>query len=252
MGLLALGIDNPNTDDDIQLVPFDEFCSTSAMDQFLSSQDHCNVCSETSVYIVLAILITIAAYIPTFTSNILRLYNQYDMNCTKTASGCWSLLSILGYITVYYCYNYICLPSLYYNELVLYAYDTSTSDGTIISSSYTIDYDEDGVINKSDYDTVIVDFLWNIGPGQILFLVGFGLKIIDFICNCCIATPIITRSREEQWEYENLSLMQSENNNKMDMDKGSSPALSVAGAKIEGDNYVDHGDDDDNSTQEVV
>ena len=252
MGLLALGIDNCNTDDDIQLVPFGKFCSTSGMDQFLSPQDHCNVCSEISIYIVLALLITTAAYIPTFTSNILRLYNQYDMNCTKTAGGCWSLLSILGYITVYYCYNYICLPLLSYNELVTYAYDTSTSDGTIISSSYTTDYDEDEVINKSDYDTVTVDFLWNIGPGQILFLVGFGLKIIDFICNCCIATPTITRSREEQWEYENLSLVESDNNNKMDMDIGSSPALLVAGAKIEGDNYVDHGDDDDDSTQEVV
>ncbi|OEU23713.1 hypothetical protein FRACYDRAFT_233889 [Fragilariopsis cylindrus CCMP1102] len=117
MGLLALGIDNSNTDDDIQLVPFGKFCSTSGMDKFLSPQDHCNVCSGISIYIVLALLITTAAYIPTFTSNILRLYNQYDMNCTKTAGGCWSLISILGYITVYYCYNYICSPLLSYNEL---------------------------------------------------------------------------------------------------------------------------------------
>ena len=36
------------------------------------------------------------------------------------------------------------------------------------------------------------------------------------------------------------------------MDIGSSPALLVAGANIEGDNYVDHGNDDDDSTQEVV
>ena len=137
--------------------------------------------------------------------------------------------------------------------IVTYAYDTSTSDGTIISSSYTTDYDEDEVINKSDYDTVTVDFLWNIGPGRILFLVGFGLKIIYLICNCCITTPTITRSREEQWEYDNLSLVESDNNNnKMDFDIESSPALLVAGAKIEGDNYVDHGDDDDDSTQEVV
>ena len=136
--------------------------------------------------------------------------------------------------------------------IVTYAYDTSTSDGTIISSSYTTDYDEDEVINKSDDDTVTVDFVWNIGPVQILFPVGFGLKIIDFICNWCIATPTITRSREEQWEYENLSLVQSDSNNKMDVDIGSSPALLVAGTKIEGDNYFDHGDDDDNSTQEVV
>ena len=51
------------------------------------------------------------------------------------------------------------------------------------SSSCTTDYDEDEVINKSDDDTVTVDFVWNIGPVQILFPVGFGLKIIDFICN---------------------------------------------------------------------
>ena len=38
----------------------------------------------------------------------------------------------------------------------------------------------------------------------------------------------------------------------MDVDIGSSPALLVAGTKIEGDNYFDHGDDDNNSTQEVV
>jgi hypothetical protein len=155
------------------------------------------------------------------------------MNCTKTASGFWSLLSILGYITVYYCYNYICLPSLYYDESVLYGYDTTTTDGTIISLSYTIDYDEDEVINKSDNDIVAVDFQWNIGPGQILFMVGFGLKIVDFICNCCIVTPTIIRSKEEQWEYEHLSSIQSENNSKIDMDRRSSPAVSVAGGENE-------------------
>ena len=44
-----MGIDNPETDDDNQLVPSGKFCSTSGMDQFLSPQDHCNVCSEISI-----------------------------------------------------------------------------------------------------------------------------------------------------------------------------------------------------------
>ena len=52
---------------------------------------------------------------------------------------------------------------------------------------------------------VAVNFDWRMGTGQICFLSAFGLKCIDLLCNCCVATPIITRDRDEQWKYERLS-----------------------------------------------
>jgi len=210
MGLRALGIDNPNTgssSDAINIISFDNFCTTVGMEQFLPLEE-CDVCAHTNVYIILALLVTMAAYVPTFISCLLRLYNQYDMNFCKTSSGFWSLVSLIGYLSIFYCYNYRCLSSLYEGPVI---YNYTTGNVVVIDNDDLYDNDN----NNNNNASVLVDFQWSMGTGQILFMVGFFLKIIDLISNCCIATPTITRSREEQWDYENV-VFDYEEKNKID------------------------------------
>jgi hypothetical protein len=93
------------------------------------------------------------------------------------------VVSLAGYGLAFYYYNYVCLASFHQGQVL---YD---SNRNVVS--------EGGV--------VVVDFDWKMGTGQICLLAGFGLKCINFLCNCCVATPIITRDRVEQWKYERLS-----------------------------------------------
>jgi len=243
MGLLALGIDNPNISGGggggITMVAFTDFCTTAGMEQFLPQED-CNVCADTSVYIVMGFLVTMAAYLPTFATGILRLYRHYDVNCQKCSAGVWSALSLIGYITVLYYYHRVCLASLYEGQVIY------TSDGTVYEVS-SIDYYPRGYNNNN---TVLVDFQWKAGVGQILFMIGFALKIIDFICNCCIATPTITRTREQQWEYEDISLLLAETMDDREDDPAAAGAAAAAMGR--GDDTGDVGVNDDDDDDELV
>lgn len=191
LGLLALGIDNPKAAvGGTIVVGFQHFCTTPGMEQFLLPED-CNRCTSATVWIVLGFFLATMAYLPSFAIGIGRLCKNYDANCSKVAAGLWSLVSLSGYWMVLSCYYTACLGSLFEGE-VLY-----TSDGAIY---------EEGTLeqNPRQEEQVLLraDFEWKAGAGQVLFLIGLALKIIDFLANCCIATPAITRSRELQWDYE--------------------------------------------------
>ncbi|KAG7340494.1 hypothetical protein IV203_024037 [Nitzschia inconspicua] len=125
LGLQALSINN-----DV-VVAYDDFCTTPGMEQFLPMEE-CNTCNDTTLYVMIGMLVTIVAYAPTLAIDCLRIYNDYDVNCQKIVSLVWC-------------------------------------------------------------------------PDKFVFFVGFGMKAVDLLCNLCVATPTITRNREEQWTYERLS-----------------------------------------------
>jgi hypothetical protein len=191
LGLLALGIDNQKASvGGTIVVGFHDFCTTPGMEQFLLPED-CNRCTNATIWIVLGFFLATMAYLPTFSIGIGRFCKNYDANCSKVAAGLWSLVSLSGYWMVLSCYYMACLGSLFEGD-VLY-----TSDGAI--------YEEQTLENnprQEEQQLLRADFEWKVGAGQILFLIGLTLKIIDFASNCCIATPAITRSRELQWDYE--------------------------------------------------
>ncbi|KAL3922680.1 MAG: hypothetical protein SGILL_002077 [Bacillariaceae sp.] len=181
LGLQALSVQ------DGTVVAYKGFCTAPGMEQFLPPQD-CNACHETSLYVIIGLVVAMAAYLPTLFTDCLRIYQDYDVNCQKTTAFVWSLVSLAGYGLVYYYYTYVCLASFYQGSIL---YD---NDGNVVEE------------NASGGEAVVVvDFAWKMGTGQMCILAGFGLKAIDFLCNCCVATPIISRDREEQWKYERLS-----------------------------------------------
>lgn len=194
LGLLALGVTNPNlsedANDDIAMIGFRDFCSTPGM-ELLVPMGSCDRCAGSEVLVGLGFFLAVFAYLPTIIMGFLRLYKHYDTNCQKVSAGLWSFLGLVGYSMVIASYYEQCLSSMFQGD-VLYS-----SDGQMY----------EGIVDNPEDMNVKVTFDWRAGVGQILFLIGFGLKIIDFVCSCCcVATPPITRSRELQWKYEVLSM----------------------------------------------
>jgi hypothetical protein len=186
LGLLALGIENPTVPvGGTIVVGFRNFCKTPGTEQFLIPGE-CNRCANVDVWIVLGFFLATVSYVPIFAIGIGRLYRNYDANCSKVAAGIWSLISLSGYLIVLACFHSSCLESMFAGE-ALY-----TSEGSVYMGS---------PVNGGE-EIIRANFKWKMGVGQILFLIGAGLKVLDFLFNCCIATPAITRSRELQWEYE--------------------------------------------------
>jgi len=182
VGLQAVLVSSSST---ASPIPYDEFCDTPGMEQLVPPED-CNVCADVSLYLWIGMLVAMVAYLPTVASDCLRLHSSYDVNCQKTVACFWSLISLAGYGLVYHYFEYVCLAS-FFRGPVMYS-----ANGIVVEEG-----ESTGVVK--------VDFEWKLGTGQICLYVGFFLKAIDLLCNCCLVTPAITRSRKEQWEYERLS-----------------------------------------------
>jgi hypothetical protein len=198
LGLQALGVNNPNsagvgasssTMTAGAVIPFDEFCTSQGTDQLMSLQN-CDACSEASLYLLVGMLVTLVAQLPTFATDYLRLYTNYDVNCQKVSATLWGIVCLAGYGVVYYYFHYVCAASFYTGQIQY------TVNGTLVETL---------VDPTSGIGIVVVDFDWKVGPGQICLLVGFGLKALQMVCNCCVSTPTITRNRTEQWKYETKS-----------------------------------------------
>ena len=197
LGLNAMVVDNPNLEasgiDPVTLIAYKDFCTLYyddntlgtgivgndnelyGMEQFLKSKDGCNDCHESSLYTTIGILVAAVTQLFTMKHNVTRIYRSYDMNCVKCSTLLWSVLGLGGYATTVY-FFWICWSSF--------------NDDTVFYSR--------GALSAS------VTFFWTVGTGQLCFFVAFGLKIMEFVCNCLLPTPSITRSLEEQWKYENL------------------------------------------------
>jgi hypothetical protein len=189
LGLRAAAFDNPSTFGQ-RLVPYDRFCDLvnngGGLDNYMSS-DKCDQCSQVSFQLLLGVLIATVSFVPTIWIDLLRAYSNFDVNCQKVLSTVLSLISIAGCIFTYHQFTNECLNSFFDNNI---SYDTS---GSVIS---------DG---SSKERAVTVNFEWDWGAGATLLFAALGLKFIQFVCNCCIPTPRITRDLGDQEDYEKLA-----------------------------------------------
>ena len=197
LGLNAMAIDNPNLEasgvDPVSLIAYKDFCTLYydvnnlgpgivgndneryGTEQFLKSKDNCNDCHESSLYTTIGILVAASTQLLTMKHNITRMYRSYDMNCVKCSTLLWSVIGLAGYALTVYFFS-ICWSSF--------------NDDTVFYSR--------GALSAT------VTYIWTVGTGQLCFFVAFGLKIIESVCNCLLPTPLITRSIDEQWQYESL------------------------------------------------
>lgn len=126
------------------------------------------------------------SYIPNFTTDILRIYSNYDVNCQKFLASTFSWISLATAIYTWVHYRKGCFDSL----------NTKIPLVSINILKLCRSLEADDLL-------FVVIFKWQAGAGQICLAVATFLKIIDIVINIMVQTPIIiTRDHLEQVEYE--------------------------------------------------
>lgn len=111
LGLRAALFNNPNTYGE-QLIPFDQFCDLMdrGLEMYMDPKE-CGECNRVSDQLFTAILIALVAYIPTISTDVLRMYGNYDVNCQKFWAGFMSLFTLAGCVLCYFQFTNACLAS---------------------------------------------------------------------------------------------------------------------------------------------
>lgn len=143
----------------------------------------CNNCEEISRRIVPSLFLSMLSYIPNFSTDILRMYSNYDVNCQKFLASTFSWISLATAIYTWVNYRKGCFDSLKMEP-------------------FAINQDFERVDIDSDDVFLIVRYRWSAGLGQICLGIATFLKIIDILFNIMVRTPTITRDHLEQVEYE--------------------------------------------------
>jgi hypothetical protein len=207
LGLRAVALDNPNHiqfgGNEQVVVSFDQFCDLTdlGLEKYMDPAD-CDQCNDVSMQLFIAIVVALVAYIPTLFIDTLRMYENYDVNCQKVLATLISACTLAGCILTYIQYTEVCLES-FYEGAVSYA-----RDGKVVDSAGSFE----------ETVAIVINFDWRYGNGMICLFAGFGCKVIDLLCNCFIPTPMITRDRNLQEEYEKLVEDESSSEDESDED----------------------------------
>jgi hypothetical protein len=191
LGLRGAALSLPNYDAPV-VIPFTDFCDLPGeeLGRYLNQgnsdgEDICGVCESVSRAMVWSLMFSVVTFLPSFSTNILRLYSNYDVNCQKGFSTLFASVTVLLSLITLLKYNNTCFAAFY---------------------SGTVPFDEN--LNPLDDDNTppffSVDFDWSIGPGLLCLYFGTMLKAIDIFVNLLVPSPSIARDKREQMEYELL------------------------------------------------
>jgi hypothetical protein len=204
LGLRAVALDNPNHlqfgGDEQLVIKFDQFCDLTdqGLEKYMDPAD-CDQCNDVSMQLFIAIVVAVVTYIPTLFIDTLRMYENFDVNCQKVLATLISAITLAGCILTYIQYTEVCLES-FYEGAVSYA-----RNGQVVEAG-------------SAFEAIVINFDWRIGNGMICLFAGFGCKVIDLLCNCFVPTPMITRDRNLQEEYETFMADESGDEDSTDHD----------------------------------
>lgn len=149
--------------------------------------EQCQSCADSSSGLITTLVMSVISVLPTITTDVLRMYPNYDVNCQKFFGTIISTISMLLSILTYYKYTNECF-SVFYEGVVPYYLNQTVATGEF--------FDDEPIVETY--------FGWTAGPGVICMFVATGLKIIDIIAMLMVPTPQITRDHELQKEYERL------------------------------------------------
>jgi hypothetical protein len=186
LGLRAATLDLVNADGPI-VVTFDEFCDlpTESLARYLDDPDEtCGTCQEVSKSMVLTVILSCVTFIPSFSTDVLRMYSNYDVNCQKGFSTLFAAASLLLSLNTLLKYNRNCFAAFYSGVVPFNENFEAVEDAT--TAAYQVDFD------------------WSMGPGLICLYVGTVLKAVDIACNIIVPSPQIARDIKKQWEYETM------------------------------------------------
>lgn len=179
-------------DDTPDVVPFAEFCDLppERLGRYIQADEDCGACEEVSQTMVRSVILSAIAFLPSFTTDILRSYSNYDVNCQKGFATLFATCALILSLTALLQYNNRCFAGFYAGEVSLDYQGNPIGD------------DDD---NAAENTLVTLDFSWDAGPGLLSLYIGTSLKAFDIAANLLVPTPEITRNRRLQWEYERRS-----------------------------------------------
>ncbi len=184
IGLRAIALDNPFTGVDRAVVGFDKFCDVSddGLQRYIDPEN-CSSCFDNSLNFCISAILAVISFLPTFFTDILRMFSGYDVNCQKAFGTFFSLCTIGLAVNVLFTWKFFCGDTFFKNEIYL------DVDGNRVSvddpsREYTIDY----------------NYTW--GWGLMAMFLGACLKFMEVVAHFCVPTPSITRELKEQQIYE--------------------------------------------------
>lgn len=187
VGLSAFTVHNPNSGLK-EIVRFDQFCDMvgNGLEQYIQDppDQTCGHCEDVRLQTVIGLLVAVGCYLPSMVVNCSRMYRTTDLNFQKVWGTFLSCLSLAGFVLMYVQFTYNCIRDVFMEGEIAYAPNGEVTE----------------VDSLAEY--VRFDFSWTVGYGMLTLYAAFGLKLVDFICNCCIPTPAITRNTYDQKVYE--------------------------------------------------
>ena len=187
LGLKAMTIDNPNTGVR-EIVRFDQFCDLlgDGLERYIQEpfNQTCHKCKDVQMQAVIGLIVAVVFVIPSMAVNCCRMYRTSDVNCVKCYMVWIQFISLVGFVLAYYQFSYGCIGAVFHVGYIAYA-----RNGTVTTPD-------------SISEVVKVYFDWTVGNGMVCLYAAFGFKVVDFLCNCCIPTPNITRNTYDQKVYE--------------------------------------------------
>lgn len=187
--------DYSQREEDRRVIGFDEFCTEQATtDQIIFvNPEQCNACQDASHAMVTSILMSTVTYFFTFTTDVLRIWPNYDVNCQKVFGAFFAIFSAVMGLRTFFLFRNQCYASFNTGWTCLNEDMEQIDCGD--------DFDNPELFIKSYMQ-------WQRGPGLLGLGVATFAKLLDLVCNFLIPTPSITRDRNEQWEYEKLATAQ--------------------------------------------
>jgi len=190
IGLTAVTVDNAFNPDipDQAVIVFDHVCDAKGfgLENYMNVED-CDACNEVSKGMVSSSIISVITFLPTIFTDILRMHSGYDVNCQKCFGTVIAFVSIISALVTIQSYTVSCSDKFYNGVVILDSnFNALAPDEDPASGEYFIEYDH----------------TWN--NGFTLLVAGTFIKFFDIIFHILIATPTITRKREEQEEYEKI------------------------------------------------
>ncbi|KAL3920807.1 MAG: hypothetical protein SGARI_006851 [Bacillariaceae sp.] len=158
-----------------------------------------NFCQEVSNSITATLFISLVMYLPSITTDILRMYPHYDVNCQKIFGGFAAVISLAFAFYTFVVYQFRCFRNMGFGTICL-----SAGCGDAFGIDDVCEVVEPDASNGYNCPTNFASFnrLFFAGPGWIALATASGLKIFDMIMNIAIPTPSICWTLEEQQEYE--------------------------------------------------
>jgi len=188
VGLRAVALDNPVTGVGQVVVRFDQFCdlATNGLQRYMDPSD-CDTCNESSSNMVISVIIAAITFLPSFFTDVTRMYSGYDVNCQKCFATIFAFFTVLLSLNTAFSWIYWCGTSFYEGVIPFDVDGNALPPGTPDEEAFAL-----------------LNFEWKWGYGIMMLTIGTGLKFIDVFVNLCVKTPTVTRDVREQEIYEKI------------------------------------------------